>query len=60
MEDNSYIQVLPNSIRHIKPNKPPYQWISEGKIIKATSNSRQLAIGLAGGELYYFELDGLG
>ncbi len=36
------------------------QWLTEGKIVKAASNTRQLAIALEGGELIYFELDQIG
>lgn len=36
------------------------QWLTEGKIIKAASNARQLVIAIAGGEILYFETDSLG
>lgn len=60
MEDNAIIQVNPNSIRHIRKDKRINQWQTDGKILRAASNSRQLAIALQGGELIYFELDQLG
>lgn len=60
MEDKARIQVNPNGIRHIRKDKMINQWMTEGKILKAASNPRQLAIAIAGGEIIYFEIDNLG
>jgi splicing factor 3B subunit 3 len=61
LEDNSYVQVTPKSIIHIKGepgNRKRAKWeASHGKIIKACSNSRQVAIAIDGGQVVYFELD---
>lgn len=60
MDDSSIVQVISNGIRHIKKNQTAHNILVEGKVIKACNNTRQLALGLAGGEIYYFELDGSG
>jgi splicing factor 3B subunit 3 len=61
MEDNSYVQVTPKSIIHIKgdaSNRKRAKWDSgQGKILKCCSNSRQVAISIEGGQIVYFELD---
>lgn len=61
LEDNSYIQVTPTSIIHIKGdinNRKRTKWESgKGKIMKACTNQRQVAISIEGGQIVYFELD---
>ena len=63
LEDNSYIQVTPKSIIHVKGgeqggNRKKAKWDSgQGKILKACSNARQVAISIEGGQIVYFELD---
>jgi splicing factor 3B subunit 3 len=59
LEDNALLQVHANGIRHIRPDKAPSEWKPPGKrtIEKATVNSRQAVISLAGGEIICFELD---
>jgi splicing factor 3B subunit 3 len=52
-EDNSYVQITPKSVIHIKGdagNRKRAKWdTSHGKIVKACSNSRQVAIAIEGG-----------
>ncbi|CAD8154884.1 unnamed protein product [Paramecium pentaurelia] len=55
--DDSQIQILTNGYRHIRKNKPPTDYIIDGKVIKGVSNEKQVAFALAGGDVYYFELD---
>ena len=57
LEDGSMIQVCANRIRHIKANGKIVMWQTNGMIMHATSNERQLAVSLQGGEIIYFELD---
>ncbi|CDW71789.1 splicing factor 3b subunit 3 [Stylonychia lemnae] len=61
LQDNSYVQITPKSIIHIKgdpSNRKRAKWDSEkGKIIKACSNQRQVVISIQGGQIVYFELD---
>lgn len=61
LEDHSYVQVTPKSIIHIKgepANRKRAKWeSSQGKILRACSNSRQVAISIEGGQIVYFELD---
>jgi splicing factor 3B subunit 3 len=55
------VQVTPTGIIHIKQDKKRNWWkIDRSKINRATSNSRQVAISIEGGELTYFELNSLG
>lgn len=68
MADGSLLQVHVGGVRHIKSDpggvgdkkfgewKPP----NRKQIEKASANSQQLAISLAGGEIVYFELDQAG
>ncbi len=53
LEDNSYVQVTPKSIIHIKGdagNRKKAKWESgQGKILRACSNTRQVAITIEGG-----------
>ena len=60
LEDDAIIQVMPTGIRHIRKDKRVNQWNTDGRIVKATSNPRQVVIALAGGEIIYFELDTIG
>eukprot|EP01041_Mallomonas_annulata_P001015 gene1015-1991_t len=62
LADNALIQVHSNGVRHIRPDLRTSEWKTPGKkqIEKASANSRQLAISLAGGEIIYFELDAAG
>lgn len=61
LQDNSYVQITPKSIIHIKGdpnNRKRAKWDSEkGKILKACSNQRQVVISIQGGQIVYFELD---
>jgi len=62
MEDNSMIQVTEEGIIHIRSGdaKKRTKWESgKGKILKACSNMRQVAISIEGGQIVYFELDEL-
>ena len=62
MFDNSFVQVLPNSIRHIQQSGRVVEWQAPGRrnITKVATNERQVAIALSGGELIYFELTSQG
>ena len=68
MADGSLLQVHVGGVRHIKNdssgdgNKKLGEWKPPNRkqIEKASANSRQLAISLAGGEIVYFELDQAG
>jgi splicing factor 3B subunit 3 len=68
LADNALLQVHATGIRHIRrdPNggaeKRISEWKTPGKkqIEKASANSRQVAISLAGGEITYFEIDQAG
>ncbi|KAI6230100.1 hypothetical protein M3Y99_01100900 [Aphelenchoides fujianensis] len=57
--DDSLIQVYPNGIRHIKPDKRVNEWKVPARrvITKCAVNRRQVVIALSGGEIVYFELD---
>lgn len=59
MADGSFLQIHPSGLRHIKPGgRPPAEWRPPGRraVTMATSNDRQAALALAGGELVLFEL----
>ena len=62
LADNALLQVHSNGITHIRPDKRQSLWKPPGKklILKATANSRQVVISVAGGEIFYFELDAAG
>ena len=60
LEDDAIIQVFSGGIRHIRKDRRINQWNTDGKIIKASSNPKQVVIALAGGEIIYFELDPVG
>jgi splicing factor 3B subunit 3 len=57
MFDGSIVQVHDRGVRHI-PDGPPVEWRSpQGRsIVLCTLNSRQVVIGLTGGEVIYFEI----
>jgi splicing factor 3B subunit 3 len=66
LADNALLQVHSTGIRHIRRGEGGEKRISEWKtpgkkqIEKASTNSRQVAISLAGGEVTYFEIDAAG
>lgn len=62
MFDNSFVQVLSTSIRHIQQGGRVVEWQAPGRrnITKVATNERQAAIALSGGELIYFELTSQG
>ena len=62
LADDALLQVHATGIRHIRPDKRVSEWKTPGRklIEKASANSRQVAISLAGGEVVYFELDAAG
>mmetsp|Transcript_4234 Transcript_4234/g.6990 ORF Transcript_4234/g.6990 Transcript_4234/m.6990 type:complete len:1205 (-) Transcript_4234:464-4078(-) len=61
LADSSLLQIHPNGLRHIRPDKRINEWKVPGRktITHATSNERQVAIAL-GGDVVYFELDQMG
>lgn len=62
LADDALLQVHATGIRHIRSDKRVSEWKTPGRkqIEKASANSRQVAISLAGGEVVYFELDAAG
>ena len=61
LDDNSMLQIHSTGIRHIKESGKS-EWKTPGRkpIERASSNARQVAISLQGGEIIYFELDAAG
>ena len=59
LDDNSLVQVHANALRVIRPDKRANEWAAPRRraIQKVTCNARQVALAVAGGEVYYFELD---
>jgi splicing factor 3B subunit 3 len=57
VKDNSFLQVLPNGILHIKPEKKTTFLKSSSNIICASANNNQLILGLDNKELLYLEFD---
>ncbi|GAA5860506.1 hypothetical protein JCM3774_006190 [Rhodotorula dairenensis] len=57
--DDALLQIYPRGIRHILADKRVNEWKVGGRdtIVAATTNSRQVVIGLSSGEIVYFELD---
>ncbi|GAA5822982.1 hypothetical protein JCM11251_004445 [Rhodosporidiobolus azoricus] len=57
--DDALLQIYPRGIRHILADKRVNEWKVGGQdtIVCATTNSRQVVIGLSTGEIVYFELD---
>jgi splicing factor 3B subunit 3 len=56
--DNTFIQVLPNGIIHIKSDKKKALYQTSSKIISASSNNKQIAVALQDREILYFEAQG--
>jgi len=57
LEDNTFIQVYPNGIIHIKSGGKRNLYQTTSKILCACSNSRQIVVALQDKEIMYFELD---
>ena len=57
--EDALLQIYPRGIRHILADKRVNEWKVGGcdTIVAATTNSRQVVIGLSSGEIVYFELD---
>lgn len=62
LEDGSILQVHPNGLRHIRPDRRINEWRAPGRrnITRAATNTRQAAVALNGGEIIYFELEAMG
>ena len=62
LADGAMLQVHSTGIRHIRTDKRISEWRTPNKkpIERAAANSRQVAISLSGGEIFYFELDAAG
>lgn len=62
LADDALVQVHTYGIRHIRADKRVVEWKTPMKkpIQKASANSRQVVIALAGGQIIYFELDAAG
>lgn len=60
--DDSLVQIHPDGIRHIHPDKRVSEWRAPLKrqIVKCAVNQRQLAIALSNHEILYFEMDTTG
>jgi splicing factor 3B subunit 3 len=56
--NNTFIQVLPNGIIHIKSDKKRAFYQTSSKILAATSNCKQIAAALLDREIIYFEAHG--
>ena len=57
VKDNSFLQVLPNGILHIKTEKKTTFLKSSSTINCASATNNQLVVGLENKELLYFEFD---
>lgn len=57
LANNCYLQICQYGIRVITTGNKVETWEPPGKISRATSNEKQVAITLKGGILMYFELD---
>lgn len=59
LEDSSIVQVHPNAVRVIRPDRRANEWATPRRraIQQTATNTRQVAIAVSGGEIYYFELD---
>lgn len=57
--EDALLQIYPRGIRHILADKRVNEWKVGARetIVCATTNSRQVVIGLSTGEIVYFELD---
>lgn len=60
LANNCYLQICQYGIRIIASSNKVETWEPPGKISRATSNDKQVAITLKGGILMYFELDASG
>ena len=60
LANNCYLQICQYGIRVITAENRVETWEPPGKISRATSNEKQVAITLKGGILMYFELDASG
>jgi len=60
--EDSLVQVYPAGIYHVRADGRASEWRPpRGKpIVQASANNRQVAVGLQGGEVVYFELDETG
>ncbi|KAF7268952.1 hypothetical protein GWI33_017981 [Rhynchophorus ferrugineus] len=58
LANDALVQIYPEGMRHIGPDKRVNQW-KDGKktIVKCAVNQRQVVLALTGGELVFFELD---
>ena len=54
LADNSMFQICSDGIRHISVDMKIIQFTTDGSIVCATSNPRQIVIALDGGDLIYF------
>lgn len=59
-EDGSILQVFTSGFKHINLQKNAKEFTISGQILKATSNLRQLALALQGGDLLYYEITSSG
>jgi splicing factor 3B subunit 3 len=57
LADNTFIQIFPNGIIHIKADKKKSLYQTSSKILAATMNIRQICVALQDKELMYFELE---
>ncbi len=57
LSDNTYIQVFPSGIIHIKSEKKKSLYQTSSKILSAASNANQIAVSLQEKEIIYFELE---
>eukprot|EP00854_Cymbomonas_tetramitiformis_P004112 gene4112-5087_t len=59
--EDSLFQVYPAGLRHIRADRRVNEWKAPGRkqVQKVASNSRQVILALSGGEIVYFELDGI-
>ena len=62
MHDDSLVQILPTAIRHVQEGGRISEWQAPARsnIAKVSTNERQVAVALAGGDLIYFELTSSG
>ena len=62
LADDSVLQVHPDGLRHVRPDGRVNEWRCPGRkqVVTVSSNPRQVALSLTGGELVYFEADSAG
>ena len=60
--DDALLQAHAGGLRHVRGDKRVHEWKAPGRkpLTHAACNGQQAVVALAGGELYYFELDALG